>query len=75
VCPRPYTPESPPGQAGPTPASIQTLFNAAIKHRLGKLDVTPAAFRDQSLGAGAGLLPVLHHDPYRCAEDRVYDAC
>ena len=45
------------------------------QHRLGKLDVTPAAFRDQSLGAGAGLLPVLHHDPYRCAEDRVYDAC
>jgi PIN domain nuclease of toxin-antitoxin system len=31
----------------------------AIKHRLGKLPVNPAEFRDQSLAAGASLLPVL----------------
>ena len=68
--------------------SVASIWEVAIKHRLGKLDVTPAAFRDQSLGAGAALLPVLdahvietaqlplvHHDPYRCAEDCVYDAC
>ena len=36
----------------------------AVKHRLGKLAVKPTAFRDQSLAAGAALLPVLHHEPF-----------
>jgi len=74
--------------ASPCLVSVASIWEVAIKHRLGKLDVTPAAFRGQSLGAGVALLPVLdahvietaqlplvHHDPYRCAEDCVYDAC
>ena len=63
--------------ASPCLVSVASIWEVAIKHRLGKLDVTPAAFRDQSLGAGAALLPVLdahvietaqlplvHHDPF-----------
>ena len=45
--------------ANPCLVSVASLWEVAIKHRLGKLDVTPAAFRDQSLAAGAALLPVL----------------
>lgn len=58
-------------------ADAAVARHLAIKHRLGKLAVTPAAFRDQSLAAGAALLPVLdahvietaqlplvHHDPF-----------
>ena len=57
--------------------SVASIWEGAIKHRLGKLDVTPAVFRDQSLASGAVLLPVLdvhvietaqlplvHHDPF-----------
>jgi len=62
--------------ASPCLVSVASIWEVAIK-RLGKLDVTPAAFRDQSLSAGAALLPVLdapvietaqlplvHHDPF-----------
>ena len=57
--------------------SVASIWEVAIKHRLGKLAVTPVVFRDQSLAAGAALLPVLdshvietaqlplvHHDPF-----------
>lgn len=39
--------------------SVASIWEVAIKHRLGKLGVAPATFRDQSLAAGATLLPVL----------------
>ena len=39
--------------------SVASIWEVAIKHRLGKLPVSPAEFRDQSLAAGASLLPVL----------------
>jgi len=39
--------------------SVASIWEVAIKHRLGKLPVNPAEFRDQSLAAGASLLPVL----------------
>ena len=68
--------------------SVVSILEVAIKHRLGRLAVTPVAFRDQSLAAGAALLPVfdahviataqlplVHHHPYRCAEESVFDAC
>ena len=68
--------------------SVVRLLEVAIKHLLGTLAVTPVAFRDQSLAAGAVLLPVfdahvleiaqlplVHHDHYRCAEESVFDAC
>lgn len=54
--------------------SAASVWEVAIKHRLGKLPIAPAEFRDAMLGAGAELLPVtdehaietaalpLHHD-------------
>jgi PIN domain nuclease of toxin-antitoxin system len=39
--------------------SVASIWEVAIKHRLGKLEVPPAVFRDHSLAAGATLLPVL----------------
>jgi PIN domain nuclease of toxin-antitoxin system len=61
----------------PCLVSVTSIWEVAIKHRLGKLAVTPVVFRDQSLAAGAALLPVLdvhvietaqlplvHHDPF-----------
>jgi PIN domain nuclease of toxin-antitoxin system len=63
--------------ASPCVVSVASIWEVAIKHRLGKLEVAPAVFRDQSLAAGAALLPVLdghavetaqlpllHHDPF-----------
>ena len=63
--------------ASPCLVSVASIWEVSIKHRLGKLSVAPAAFRDQSLAAGAVLLPVLdghvietaqlplvHHDPF-----------
>lgn len=57
--------------------SVASIWEVAIKHRLGKLSVAPALFRDQCLDAGAVLLPVqdqhvietaqlplLHQDPF-----------
>ena len=68
--------------------TVVSIWEVAIKHRLGTLAVSPAAFRDQSLAAAVALLPVfdahvietaqlplVRHDTYRCAEDCVYDAC
>lgn len=39
--------------------SVASIWEVAIKHRIGKLPVAPAEFRDQSLVAGASILPVL----------------
>ena len=43
----------------PCLVSVASIWEVAIKHRLSKLAVTPVVFRDQSLAAGAALLPVL----------------
>jgi PIN domain nuclease of toxin-antitoxin system len=63
--------------ARPCVLSVASLWEVAIKHRLGQLDLAPVVFRDHSLTAGAALLPVLdghametaqlpllHHDPF-----------
>ncbi len=63
--------------ASPCVLSVASIWEVAIKHRLGKLEVPPADFRDHSITAGAALLPVLdghviettqlplrHHDPF-----------
>jgi PIN domain nuclease of toxin-antitoxin system len=57
--------------------SVASIWEVAIKHRLGKLAVDPASFRDESLAAGATLLaindahvietarlPGIHSDPF-----------
>jgi PIN domain nuclease of toxin-antitoxin system len=57
--------------------SVASIWEVAIKHRLGKLAVDPASFRDESLAAGATLLaindahvietarlPGIHTDPF-----------
>ena len=38
--------------------SVASVWEVAIKHRLGKLSVAPAQFRDHMLAAGAELLMV-----------------
>ena len=38
--------------------SAASVWEVAIKHRLGKLSVAPAQFRDRMIAAGAELLPV-----------------
>lgn len=38
--------------------SVASVWEVAIKHRLGKLSVDPAIFRDRTLAAGASLLPI-----------------
>ena len=57
--------------------SVASVWEVAIKHRLGKLPVDPVSFRDESLAAGAtllgindahvietGRLPGIHEDPF-----------
>ena len=39
--------------------SVASIWEVAIKHRLGKLPVSAEHFREQSLGAGASILPIL----------------
>ncbi|MEY3749852.1 MAG: hypothetical protein RLZZ11_1456 [Cyanobacteriota bacterium] len=39
--------------------SVASIWEVAIKHRLGKLPVAPSCFRDHCLASGAALLPVL----------------
>ena len=39
--------------------SVASIWEVAIKHRLGKLPVSPTTFRDHCLQSGATLLPVL----------------
>jgi len=46
----------------PCLVSVASIWEVAIKHRIGKLEVSPIVFRDQSIAAGADLLPVL--DPH-----------
>ena len=46
----------------PCLVSVASIWEVAIKHRIGKLEVSPIVFRDQSIAAGANLLPVL--DPH-----------
>ncbi len=48
--------------------SVASIWEVAIKHRLGKLPVAPALFRDQSLAAGASILPVLEGHVIETAE-------
>ena len=57
--------------------SVASIWEVAIKHRLGKLPVDPTTFRDETLAAGASLLgisdahaietarlPAIHEDPF-----------
>lgn len=57
--------------------SVASVWEVAIKHRLGKLSVDPVTFRDQTLAAGASFLPIddthaietgrlpgIHEDPF-----------
>lgn len=61
----------------PCLVSVASIWEVSIKHRIGKLEVSPIVFRDQSIAAGADLLPVvdshvietaqlplLHQDPF-----------
>lgn len=43
----------------PCLVSVASIWEVAIKHRTGKLEVSPIVFRDQSIAAGADLLPLL----------------
>ncbi|MFL0751731.1 MAG: type II toxin-antitoxin system VapC family toxin [Prochlorococcus sp.] len=43
----------------PCVVSVASIWEVAIKHRIGKLEVSPVVFRNQSIAAGADLLPVL----------------
>jgi PIN domain nuclease of toxin-antitoxin system len=64
--------------ANPCVVSVASLWEVAIKHRLGKLGVAPAVFRDQSLAAGALLLPVPVDPLMGCSSrqtDRSTPAC
>ena len=45
--------------SSPCIVSVASIWEVAIKHRIGKLEVSPIVFRDQSIAAGADLLPVL----------------
>ena len=57
--------------------SVASIWEVAIKHRIGKLSIDPITFRDQSLAVGAKLLvindahaietanlPDIHEDPF-----------
>lgn len=48
--------------------SVASIWEVAIKHRLGKLSVAPSLFRDQSLEAGALILPVFDRHVIETAE-------
>jgi len=61
----------------PCMVSIASIWEVAIKNRLGKLAIDPIRFRDESLAAGAvllgihdehvtetGRLPGIHEDPF-----------
>jgi PIN domain nuclease of toxin-antitoxin system len=52
----------------PCVVSVASIWEVAIKHRLGKLPVAPALFRDQSMAAGASILPVLEGHVIETAE-------
>ncbi|MBI3400364.1 MAG: type II toxin-antitoxin system VapC family toxin [Acidobacteria bacterium] len=44
--------------ASPCVVSVASLWEVAIKHRIGKLPVPPARFRDEMRSAGATILSV-----------------
>jgi PIN domain nuclease of toxin-antitoxin system len=61
----------------PCLVSVASIWEVAIKHRIGKLPIDPAGFREHSLAAGATLLtindahtietaclPDIHEDPF-----------
>ncbi len=45
--------------SSPCIVSVASIWEVAIKYRIGKLEVSPIVFRDQSIAASAVLLPVL----------------
>ena len=54
--------------------SVASVWEVAIKHRLGKLPVAPASFRDHCLQSGGTLLPVLDsHAIETSALPRIHD--
>jgi PIN domain nuclease of toxin-antitoxin system len=61
----------------PCLVSVASIWEVAIKHRIGKLSIDPTGFRDHSLAVGATLLtiddahaietsnlPDIHEDPF-----------
>lgn len=52
----------------PCLVSVASIWEVAIKHRIGKLEISPVVFRDQSIAAGADLLPVLDTHVIETAE-------
>ena len=61
----------------PCVVSVASIWEVSIKHRLGKLPVDPATFRDECLAAGAAVMPIgdahviesgrlpdVHQDPF-----------
>ena len=63
--------------SSPCTVSVASVWEVAIKHRIGKLPIDPVTFRDQSIAVGAALLaindahaietarlPDIHDDPF-----------
>lgn len=48
--------------SNPCVVSVGSVWEVAIKHRLGKLPIDPTRFRQEALTAGATLLPI--HDDH-----------
>jgi PIN domain nuclease of toxin-antitoxin system len=48
--------------------SVASVWEVAIKHRLGRLPVSPASFRDEMAQAGAAILPVEDEHAIRSAD-------
>lgn len=47
--------------------SVASIWEVAIKHRLGKLLVSPQVFRDEMRSAGAAILPISDAHAVACA--------
>lgn len=48
--------------------SVASVWEVAIKHRLGRLPVAPATFRDEMANSGAAILPVEDQHAIRSAD-------
>lgn len=48
--------------------SVASVWEVAIKHRLGRLPVSPATFRDEMAESGAGILAVEDQHAIRSAD-------
>lgn len=48
--------------------SVASVWEVAIKHRLGRLPVSPTTFRDEMAASGAAILPVEDQHAIRSAD-------